>query len=301
MADLSISQLPSSSIPSGSYVLPIVNNGVTDQVTVTNLAQGIFNLNLPITASGILVTGSVLISGSMTVGNVTSTPSTENTLNIYPSPAGGAGEGGQILLAASGGAYTSASMIDTWQNQFRLLKGTNTGGSTAGLVYIDLQTGNTNFVGAVTASSYSGLPNDYLYATRSGSAQTVGSAWANTDIIFNNTVVSKGISYNTGTGIASLTGGKVYRITARLAWSAASTYNFQFSCYTSANAQIGPTTEIVQSSNGTSNISDGTCEFIYAPGSNTDIKIRCTNNNTALSGETVRADLNTQFIIQQIA
>jgi hypothetical protein len=86
-----------------------------------------------------------------------------------------------------------------------------------------------------------------------------------------------------------------------LAWSAAAAYNLQFSCFTSANTQIGPTTEIVQSSNGTSNISDATCEFIYAPGSNTDIKIRCTNNNTALSGEQIRADLNTQFIIQQIA
>jgi len=86
-----------------------------------------------------------------------------------------------------------------------------------------------------------------------------------------------------------------------LAWGAAASYNLQFSCYTSANTQIGPTTEIIQSSNATSNISDGTLEFIYAPGSNTDIKIRCTNNNTALSGETIRADLNTQFIIQQIA
>ena len=289
MADLKITQLPSASIATGSNVLPIVQGGVTDQITVTNLGNGIFQLNLPLTASVIVV------------GNATSTPSTENTLNVYPPFAGGTGEGGQILLAASGGLYTSASMLDTWQDQFRILRGSNTGGSNAGLLYMNLQTGNTQFVGAVTASAYSGLPNDYLYATRSGSSQTVGSAWANTDIIFNNVAVSKGISFNTSTGIASLTGGKVYRITARLAWGAAATYNLQFSCYTSANTQIGPTTEIVQSSNGTSNINDGTLEFIYAPGSNTDIKIRCTNNNTALSGETVRADLNTQFIIQQIA
>jgi len=241
------------------------------------------------------------LNQAVTIGNITSTPSTENTLNIYPSPAGGTGEGGQILLAASGGLYTSASMLDTYQNQFRLLKGTNTGGSTVAYIITDLQSGNTQFAGAVTASSYSGLPNDYLYATRNGSSQTVGSAWANTDIIFNNVVVSKGISFNTSTGIASLTGGKVYRITARLAWGAAAAYNLQFSCFTSANVQIGPTTEIIQSTNGTSNISDGTLEFIYAPGSNTDIKIRCTNSNSALSGETIRADLNTQFIIQQIA
>jgi hypothetical protein len=248
------------------------------------------------------VTGSLnVFRGSLTVGNITSTPSTENSLNVYPPLAGGTGEGGQILLAASGGLYTSASMLDTWQDQFRVLRGSNTGGSNAGLLYINLQSGNTQFVGAVTASSYSGLPNDYLYATRSGSSQTVGSSWANTDIIFNNVAVSKGISFNTSTGVASLIGGKVYRVTARLAWGAAAAYNLQFSCFTSGNTQIGPTTEIIQSSNGTSNISDGTLEFIYAPSSNTDIKIRCTNNNTALSGETIRADLNTQFIIQQIA
>jgi len=248
------------------------------------------------------VTGSLnVFRGSLTVGNITSTPSTENSLNVYPPLAGGTGEGGQILLAASGGLYSSASMLDTWQDQFRILRGSNTGGSNAGLVYVNLQSGNTQFTGAVTASAYSGLPNDYLYATRSGSSQTVGSAWANTDVVFNNVSVSKGISFNTSTGVASLTGGKVYRVTARLAWGAAASYNLQFSCFTSANTQIGPTTEIIQSTNGTNNISDGTLDFIYAPGSNTDIKIRCTNNNTALSGETIRADLNTQFIIQQIA
>ncbi len=56
MADLSISQLPSASIATGSNVLPIVQGGGTDQITVTNLAQGMFNLNLPITGS---FTGSI--------------------------------------------------------------------------------------------------------------------------------------------------------------------------------------------------------------------------------------------------
>jgi hypothetical protein len=230
---------------------------------------------------------------------LTSSPSSENTLTLGPSPAGGAGEGGQLGLEASGGTYTSASFIDTWQDQFRILRGSN-GGSNAGLMYMNLQTGNTQFVGAVTASTYSGLPNDYLYVTRN-TTQTVGSSWANTDIIFNNLVVSKGISYNTGTGLASLTGGKVYRITARLAWGAAAAYNLQYSCYSSSNAQIGPTVEIIQSTNGTNNISDGTLEFIYAPSTNSDVKIRTTGATTALSGESIRGDLNTQLIIQQIA
>jgi len=57
MADLKISQLPSASVPSGSDVLPIVQGGVTDQVTVTNLAQSIFKLGLPITASSVSSSG----------------------------------------------------------------------------------------------------------------------------------------------------------------------------------------------------------------------------------------------------
>ena len=293
MADSKITQLPSASIATGSNVIPIVQGGVTDQITVTNLGQGIFNLVLPITASNAIITGSAII-GSSSLGPA------ENTLTLGPAPGGGTGEGGQLGLAATGGSYTSASFIDVYQNTLRILKGTNAG-SIAGIVTFDLQTNAANFLGPVTASAYNGLPNDYLYATRSGSNQTVGSAWANTDIIFNNVVVSKGISFNTTTGVASLTGGKIYRVTARLAWSAAASYNLQFSCYTSANTKIGPDVEIVQSSNATSNISDGTLEFIYAPSGNTDIKIRCTANNTALSGEQIRYDLNTQFIIQQIA
>ena len=67
----------------------------------------------------------VLITGSLTVG-ATSVGANENTLILGPSPAGGAGEGGQLLLQAKGDSgYTSASMIDTWQNQFRILRGTN--------------------------------------------------------------------------------------------------------------------------------------------------------------------------------
>jgi hypothetical protein len=239
------------------------------------------------------------VSGSLTV-RLTSSGTTENTLTLGPPPAGGTGEGGQLGLQAAGGSYTSASFLDTWQDQFRILKGPN-GGSTAGLMYMNLHTGNTQFVGAITASTYSGLPNDYLYVTRNTN-QTIGSGtWADRDIIFNNSVVSKGISYNTGTGLATLTGGKVYRITARLAWSAAASYLLQYSCYNSSNSQLGPTVEIVQSTNSSNNISDGTLDFIYAPGSNVDIKIRTTSGTSALSGEFIRGDLNTQLIIQQIA
>jgi hypothetical protein len=280
---------------SATFTAKFQNSGLNDILTIRD------DGNVRVTGS-LTVTGSVLASGNLTVGRITSTPATENTLNVYPPPAGGTGEGGQILLAASGGLYSSASMLDNWQDQFRILRGSNTGGSNAGLVYVNLQTGNTQFVGSVTASAYSGLPNDYLYVNLSTN-QTIPppQTWANQDVLFDNVIVNKGIPYNPAAGTATLTGGKVYRITSRLAWTAAASYLFQYSCFDSANTQVGPTVEIVQSTNGSNNISDGTLDFIYAPGGNIDIKIRMTPATSALSGEYIRSDLNTQLIIQQIA
>jgi hypothetical protein len=92
------------------------------------------------------------LNQAVTIGNITSTPSSEATLNVYPPMIPGTGEGGQILLAASGGLYTSASMLDTYQNYFRVLRGSNTGGSNAQLLGLDLQTGNLSIAGAVIPS-----------------------------------------------------------------------------------------------------------------------------------------------------
>lgn len=237
----------------------------------------------------------VVIGSSVTASN------TENPLSIYPLPGAGTGEGGQIMLAASGGIYTSASMIDTWQDQFRILRGSNAG-SNAGLVYVNLQSGNTQFVGAVTASAYSGLPNSWLHALRT-SNQTIGSGtWASRDIIFDQ-VSSINFTYNSTTGVATLRAGKTYRLTARLAWSAAGLYTLKFRVYNqTTSAFTGPTVEMIQSPNGTYNVSDNTLEHILAVGtSDIDISIRTTADTNALTGEYIRGDLNTQLIIQQIA
>jgi hypothetical protein len=294
-----------------SYVLNAVSSSFTQTASFTTLAQtASFTVNAQ-TASYVAnaVSSSVartasavtVLNQTVTIGNITDTPANENTLNVYPPFSGGTGEGGQILLAASGGLYTSASMLDTWQDQFRVLRGSNTGGSNAGLLYMNLQTGNTQFVGAVTASAFSGLPNSYLYVSRTTNQTIPSGNWANRDILFNSIIYGNGISYDSGTGLASLTAGKVYRITARLAWNSLAVYLLQFSCYDSSDVQLGPTVEIVQASNTSNNISDGTLDFIYVPPSNTNIKIRTTANTTALSGEYIRGDLNTQLIIQQIA
>ena len=110
------------------------------------------------------ITGSLLVSGSSTITRqltvgTSSTGSTENTLVVGLPPAGGVGEGGQILLQASGGLYTSASMIDTFQDQFRILKGTNASSTTQyfgvnlhnGQVKFDRYTGSGAFPGTEVA------------------------------------------------------------------------------------------------------------------------------------------------------
>jgi hypothetical protein len=270
--------------PTASYVL----NAVSSSFASTSSYINTLNQN-------------AIISGSLTVGNRTDTPASENTLNVYPPLVGGTGEGGQILLAASGGLYSSASMLDNWQDQFRILRGSNTGGSNAGLVYVNLQTGNTQFVGAVTASAYSGLPNAYLYANRTTTQSIASGTWANRDVVFSNLIYASGISYDAGSGTATLTGGKVYRITARVAWASLGSYTFEISCYDNLNTQLGPIAQQLAPGNGSLNSSDGTLDFIYAPVSSTSIKIRTTGATSALSGEYIRGDLNTQLIIQQIA
>jgi len=179
--------------------------------------------------------------------------------------------------------------FDVYQNKYRIFE---QGGSARG-GYIDITDLETS-VGVNLA------PWRYLYVTRATSNQTIGSGtWANIDIIFNNQVVAKGISYNTSTGVARLSPG-VYRITAQLAWLAGAVYTLQFSCYDSSNNQLGPTVEMIQSTNGTNNISDSYLDFIYTVSSTTEVKIKTTNVTSALTGEQIRSDLNTSMIIQQI-
>jgi hypothetical protein len=123
----------------------------------------------------------VVITGSLTVGQTT-TGAGENTLILGPAPAGGAGEGGQLLLAASGGLYTSASMWDNWQNQTRLLRGTNAGSDAiiasfnmhSGQVVFPRYTGSGAFSGSATAN-LSVDSNGNILTTAIGSSLTGGS------------------------------------------------------------------------------------------------------------------------------
>jgi hypothetical protein len=114
--------------------------------------------------------GNQTISGSLTIGSAS--VATENTLLVGPAPAGGNGEGGQILLAASGGLYTSASMFDTYQNRFRVLRGTNAA-SDAEFLNINLSTGQLGLNKYTGSGAFPGASTGYLAVDNSGNVITV--------------------------------------------------------------------------------------------------------------------------------
>lgn len=113
----------------------------------------------------------VLITGSLTVG-ATSLGANENTLVLGPSPAGGTGEGGQILFQAPGGTYTSASMWDNYQNQTRLLRGTNAG-SDAVVASFNMHTKQVQFPSYNALNAFSGTPVAALGVNSNGDIITI--------------------------------------------------------------------------------------------------------------------------------
>jgi len=116
----------------------------------------------------------VLITGSAVIGS-SSLGSSENTLTLGPSLAGGAGEGGQLGFNAQGGTYTSASFIDNYQNQIRILKGTNAG-SNALVAQWDLHTNQMKLPSYTNASAFVGTATANLAVDSGGNIITVSTS-----------------------------------------------------------------------------------------------------------------------------
>jgi len=98
-----------------SYVLNAVSASRAVTASYANNADLLDGLHASVfaTTGSNSFNGNQVITGSLAVGSIfPSSASTENTLTIGLPPAGGTGEGGQILFQASGGLYTSASMLD---------------------------------------------------------------------------------------------------------------------------------------------------------------------------------------------
>jgi len=155
------------------------------------------------------------------------------------------------------------------------------------------QTGNIGISGSTPTISY-------LHAKRINSNQTISSgSWSNRDIILNG--YEGNIPYNTTTGVATLSAGTAYKITAGLGILAGGNYLIQYSLVDAVtNAVISPVIEMVQSSNNTFNVSAPTLNFIYKPSVTQSVKLRFGGGTNMQSGESIRFELLSNLTITQI-
>ncbi len=160
---------------------------------------------------------SVVITNALTVGT-SSLGSNENTLVLGPAPAGGAGEGGQILLQAKGDSgYTSASMFDNWQNFTRLLRGSNAS-SDAVVTEWNMHTKQVSFPAYNSVSAFAGTAVANLAVDSGGNILTVstsggtvfpytGIAHINGGLVVTGSITSSGAIHSFANGAMYFRGG----------------------------------------------------------------------------------------------
>ena len=147
----------------------------------------------------------VLITGSATIGATSAGPF-ENTLTLGARDA--ANEGGQIGLNAPGGTYTSASFIDNWQNNIRILRGTNAT-SNATVASWNLHTRQMQLPAYTGASSFAGTATANLAVDSAGNVITVSTTGGTVFPYTGNAVITGSLTATTGF-IAPNTNGAMY-------------------------------------------------------------------------------------------
>jgi hypothetical protein len=173
-------------------------------------------------------------------------------------------------------------------------------GNVSGTVAI--ANGGTGATSAAAARTNLGIANNYLYAKRTTNQTIASGTWASRDIIFNINSASSGIAYDTSTGVASLTGGKVYRITALLSWSRSSAFSAIWSLFNNAdNSQLGPDVYNDSVTYTINEFVNPTLDMILAPTSSIDVKIRTSSNMSVYDSSLYVQGTNVCLIIQQIA
>ena len=146
------------------------------------------------------------------------------------------------------------------------------------------------------------LNTDYIHAGRITSEQVgVG---AGSDVIFNSTVVSSGISMNTSTGVFTLTANKTYRLFGSVGFinfsSATGWFVYQWVDATTNTAldTTGISVGVAEALNrDVSEFNATSANLIYTPSTNQTIKLRITDGNGTT---TIRSSIGTKATIEQI-
>ena len=148
----------------------------------------------------------VVITGSAAIGTSSLGPS-ENTLTLGARDS--VNEGGQLGLNAPGGTYTSASFIDNYQNQFRILRGSNNG-SNASVAGWNLHSLQMSLPAYTNASSFPGTATANLAVDSSGNVITVSTAGGSVFPYVGNAVITGSLT-TTGIIYAQPNGGMYFQ------------------------------------------------------------------------------------------
>jgi hypothetical protein len=154
-----------------SLYSPSITGSLLGTASFANTASYVTTLN-----QNVLITGSAAIGTSSLGAN-------ENTLTLGARDS--VNEGGQLGLNAPGGTYTSASMIDVYQNRLRILRGTNAG-SDAEYFNINLHTGQVGFSKYTGSGAFPGTAAGYLGVDSGGNViTTTGTGGGGSGATFN--------------------------------------------------------------------------------------------------------------------
>lgn len=199
-----------SAIISGSLT---VTQGITGSISSASFAStssyvlNAVSASFASTASFVTTLNqNVLITGSLTVGT-SSIGASENTITLGARD--GASEGGQLGLNAPGGTYTSASFIDNWQNQFRILRGTNAT-SDATVANWNLHTKQMQLPQYTNASSFVGTATANLAVDSGGNIITVSTTGGSVFPYTGNAVITGSLT-TTGIIFAQPNGGMYFQ------------------------------------------------------------------------------------------
>ena len=148
----------------------------------------------------------VVITGSAAIGTSSLGPS-ENTLTLGARDS--VNEGGQLGLNAPGGTYASASFIDNYQNQFRILRGSNNG-SNASVAGWNLHSLQMSLPAYTNTSSFPGTATANLAVDSSGNVITVSTAGGSVFPYVGNAVITGSLT-TTGIIYAQPNGGMYFQ------------------------------------------------------------------------------------------
>ena len=191
-------------VTSDSTGFKIGRDNVADYFTIAG-STGYVGIGTNTPNAKLDVNGNAIITGSLTVGTG-SVGASENTITLGARDA--VNEGGQIGFNAPGGTYTSASMLDNWQNNFRILRGTNAS-SDATVASWNLHTKQMQLPQYTNASSFVGTATANLAIDSGGNIITVSTTGGTVFPYTGNAVITGSLTATTGF-IAPNTNGAMY-------------------------------------------------------------------------------------------